>query len=133
MYVYKHINTLYFFLYLIFYMLILLTAVPSASPEIFTAHNLTSTSIQLKWHPPSPESQNGHIQNYTVLVFNMNLTTNTTYMVQQTYFDLVDLHPFSVYECAVAASTAVGLGPFTTWLSFQTNEDRRLCMLISFE
>ena len=105
-------------------MLMLLITVPSGPPEIFTTYNLTSTSIQLKWHLPSHESQNGRIQDYTVLVFNKNLTTNTTYVTDQTYFDLVDLHPFSAYECAVAASTAVGLGPFTTWLMFQTDEDR---------
>lgn len=103
----------------------LLITVPSGSPEMLSTHNLTSTSIQLMWHPPPQESQNGRIQDYTVLVFNKNITTNTTYITQQTHFILVDLHPFSAYECTVAASTAVGLGPFTAWLMFQTDEDGR--------
>ena len=104
-------------------LLILLLSVPSGSPEVFIAHNLTSTSIQLEWQPPLPHTQNGHIKDYTVFVSNKNLTTNNTYVTNQNQFELVDLNPFSAYECAVAASTAVGRGPFTTWLLFQTDED----------
>lgn len=80
-------------------------------------------SIVLRWNPPLPEDRNGPITNYLVSVtvvetgqmFEIN-TTATTYQLFQ-------LTPYTTYTFTIAASTEVGLGPYSTLISVQTPED----------
>ena len=80
-------------------------------------------SIALRWDPPLPEDRNGPITGYLVNVtvvetgemFEINTTLTT--------FGLFFLTPFTTYEFTIAASTEVGLGPFSEVVSVLTPED----------
>ena len=43
-----------------------LFTVPSAAPELYSAKEINSTSVLLKWQPVPPESRNGIITHYTI-------------------------------------------------------------------
>ena len=73
--------------------------------------------------------QNGIIIFYTINVTvadsgeMFQLTSTTTSLTVST------LQPFTTYFCIIAASTSVGMGPFSTVVTFQTPEDGMLlCM-----
>ena len=48
--------------------------------------------------------------------------TTTTYIFNVTQLTVIDLHPYYTYKCSVAAET-VGLGPYSTILTVQLDED----------
>ena len=98
-------------------------AAPSSPPLNFVATPTDSRSIALHWDPPLPEDRNGPITSYLVNVtvietgemFEINTTLTT--------FRLFFLTPFTTYEFVIAASTEVGLGPFSETVSVLTPED----------
>lgn len=84
---------------------------------------ITSTSAILSWYPPRITDHNGIITEYTVrLIKEQNLepvvytTTNNSLMV-------ASLEPYTQYSYTVSASTSQGQGPFSNFVSFQTNQD----------
>ena len=103
--------------------LILIIAAPSTPPLDFVATPTSSRSITLRWDPPLPEDRNGPITNYlinvTVLETQRMFEINTT----MTTHRLFQLTPFTTYSFTIAASTEVGLGPFSATFSVQTPED----------
>ena len=109
----------------IIYVTVLLfsVAAPSSPPLNFLATPTDSRSITLRWDPPLPEHRNGPITSYLVNVtvietgemFEINTTLTT--------FRLFFLTPFTTYEFTIAASTEVGLGPFSETVSVLTPED----------
>ena len=70
--------------------------------------------------------QNGIIILYTINVTvadsgeMFQLTSTTTSLTVST------LQPFTTYFCIIAASTSVGMGPFSTVVTLQTPEDGML-------
>ena len=89
----------------------------------FVATPTSPRSILLRWDPPLPENRNGPITYYLVdvvvmetqMTFEINTTVTTHHLFQLT--------PFTTYSFTIAASTEVGLGPFTSPSSVQTPED----------
>ena len=84
---------------------------PTGAPQSLAAIAVSSSSIRITWSPPAEEQQNGIIRMYHI-----NVTELQTGIVQETvaYGDetikiVNNLHPYYMYECAVAACT-VGLG-----------------------
>ena len=100
-----------------------LSTAPSSPPLDFVATPTDPRSIVLRWDPPLPEDRNGPITNYIVNVtvvetremFEIN-TTSTTFLLD-------GLTPYTTYRFTIAASTEVGLGPFSETLTVQTPED----------
>lgn len=82
----------------------------------------TSTSLTLFWDPPSNESQNGIIRQYVIRIIEDETSTTTTYMTNSSQLTVNDLHPYYTYKCSVAAET-VGVGPYTSVLTVQLDED----------
>ena len=82
--------------------------------------------MELSWKPPPLDQQNGLIQSYTVVVFEVD--TNTTQQIHQDYVQtsivLTGLHPYYTYVVSVAAYT-VGLGPATA-ITTTTEQDGKL-------
>ena len=87
------------------------TAVPGV-PQGIQSFNITSSTISLSWSPPLVLERHGlSIFGYTVRCLTAhsslgysNLNTerpNTTF---------VDLHPFTAYNCCVAANSNNGIG-----------------------
>ena len=76
------------------------------------------------WTPPPEDLQNGIIVDYTV-----NITVTETGESFQHATDgnttllLTGLHPYYTYSITVAASTSIGLGPFTVMYFIRMPED----------
>lgn len=88
----------------------------------FSGSILTPRSAVLSWQAPLLEDRNGIIISYTI-----NLTSLNTGLTQQlisttTNLTLTNLAPFTTYTCIIAASTAIGLGPFSNTINIQTPE-----------
>ena len=69
------------------------------------------TTIVLTWLPPL--QANGVIQGYIVNVTGLTQPElSLTYLPTDTTFTVTSLHPYYLYQCAVAARTSAGSGPF---------------------
>ena len=74
------------------------------------------------WDPPVRQHRNGIITGYFI-----NITTLITREVSQVFtsdsnYTVTFLQPFTAYNLIVAASTAAGIGPFSTVSTIQTLE-----------
>ena len=104
----------------------LFSIVPTSYPQNFVAVASSSRSATVTWDPPPIPQQNGIIILYTINVTvadsgeMFQLTSTTTSLTVST------LQPFTTYFCIIAASTSVGMGPFSTVVTFQTPEDGML-------
>lgn len=76
----------------------------------------------MMYNPPDPDQQNGVIIKY-IVEFGDN-TVSTTDAEVPTSFGLfhriTGATPYTVYYARVAASTSVGTGPFSDWVSART-------------
>ena len=92
---------------------------PSGAPQNFRARDTRRTSITLVWQPPPASQQNGIITNYTVRV---TPTVESQYTVMTTELLLIvsPLLGNSPYTFAVAASTVVGIGPYSSPITAST-------------
>ena len=84
---------------------------------------LTSRNVQLVWNEIPVAEQNGQITNYVVIVYNTRSEQEITHITSIASLTLSSLSPFTTYRCKVAASTSIGMGPNTTELVFETEED----------
>ena len=106
--------------------IIFLSAAPSGPPQSIAVTFVSSTTVELSWQPPPLDQQNGLIQSYTVVVFEVD--TNTTQQIHQDFVQnsivLTGLHPYYTYMVSVAGYT-VGLGPATS-ITTTTEQDGKL-------
>ena len=79
--------------------------------------------ILLHWEPPFPENRNGIIIGYVVNVTRMNSGEISQLMSTTNSVTVSSLSPFTVYVCAIAATTSVGSGPFSDEITVQTLEE----------
>lgn len=84
---------------------------------------LTSNKVQLVWNEIPFTEQNGVVTNYTIIVYDTRSEQETSYTTSTASLTLSTLSPFTTYRCKVTASTSVGMGPYTTELVFETEED----------
>ena len=76
----------------------------------------------MMYSPPTPNQQNGVIISYTV-EFGDNTITTTDYDVPVSFglfHRIRDATPYTVYYARVAASTSVGEGPYSDWVTART-------------
>ena len=101
-----------------------LHTVPSGLPENITAIATDSRTLVVMWTPPPEDLQNGIIVDYTVNItvtetgesFQRTTDGNTTLI-------LTGLHPYYTYSITVAASTSIGIGPYTVVYFIRMPED----------
>ena len=101
-----------------------LHTVPSGFPENITTIATDSRTLAIMWTPPPEDLQNGIIVDYTVNItvtetgesFQHTTDGNTTLL-------LTGLHPYYTYSITVAASTSIGLGPYTVMYFIRMPED----------
>ena len=98
-------------------------AVPSGYPQAFMAQSTSSRSAVLTWDPPNAEDQNGVIVEYTINVTAVETGEEFQFTSNTTIFTITTLRPFTTYLCTIAASTSIGLGPFSTVFTLRTPED----------
>ena len=95
------------------------TIAPSGPPTGLQAES-AANNLTLSWSPPSPNDRNGAITGYQAdcncnrMACSNGETANLSLVVSR-------LVPYTVYNCCVLASTAVGTGPSSCQL-FTTDE-----------
>lgn len=77
----------------------------------------------LRWDPPPPEDRNGPITNYLINVTVVDSGETYDINTTMTTFRLNLLTPFTTYHFTIAASTEVGIGPFSEVVTLLTPED----------
>ena len=90
-----------------------------------TGRAINSTAIIFEWQHPPPAGRNGNITGYSLIVTELITNTTTTYSQSGARIELVvsSLHPYYEYECAIAAETSVGRGPYGTAFIIRTLTD----------
>ena len=96
--------------------------VPSSSPTDLAAIVYSSTEVYLSWSPPPKSERNGVIIEYNISMISTESEEHVHITTIATNISIGSLLPYTTYQCAVAASTSVGQGPFTTYLYFETKE-----------
>ena len=86
---------------------------------------IDATTIFLSWREPPEENRNGIIRQYVVTLETANFE-NITIISTETNITATNLHPYTAYQCSVAAET-VSVGVFTTVRLETTHEAGMLC------
>ena len=81
-------------------------------------------SVALTWSPPDKRARNGIIIGYVVKITSDNSSSLVT---DSQRIDIVSLNPHTLYAFSVAATTAVGTGPFSMHLHVRTEETGEPC------
>ena len=97
--------------------------VPADPPRNPDVEALGPRSILVSWEPPPPLTQNGFIVFYTLILTHNISGQEKMYNSTNTSLTLSGLSPYTWYQCAVAASTAIGRGPFSDLVTIQTPQD----------
>ncbi|XP_073801026.1 protein sidekick-1 isoform X4 [Danio rerio] len=92
-------------------------AAPSVAPQNIQINTLSSTQLEVQWEPPPAETQNGIIQGYKILYWEMD-SQNETERVKilfrpETNMRLKNLTSYTYYMVKLLAFNAAGDGPFS--------------------
>ena len=87
-------------------------------------------SVYLSWRPPSPEYHNGDLTGYNVTFTATNSEEVLTTFSAINSTRITSLYPFTTYTISVAAATSVGIGPYSTAITFMTDEAGRALLLL---
>lgn len=96
---------------------------PSGSPQNLTANNISSRSAILNWNPPLPVHQNGNITAYIINASVVGSGESLQFVSDSTLLELDTLAPYTTYSFVIAASTSVGMGPFSIEVVIETQEE----------
>ena len=83
---------------------------------------VTSNAIRIVWTAPPAPDRNGIIIGYSIQYKTAEATLYTTLIYTLTSYTLANLNEFTKYQVRIAASTNVGLGPFSNIVNISTNE-----------
>ena len=95
---------------------------PSAPPDSVIIDEIDSNSIYLSWTAPPLEYHNGDINGYNVTITATNGEDHLTTFSATNSTRITSLDPFTTYTVRVAAVTDVGIGPYSTAITFMTDE-----------
>lgn len=99
------------------------SAAPSGFPRGVSISTITSESVELLWSPPLLDERNGIITGYWATLTRCDTGSQIQLLSLTTSIIFNMLNPFTSYSVTISASTAIGLGPQSTQLTFSTAED----------
>uniref|UniRef100_A0A4W3JZC4 Receptor-type tyrosine-protein phosphatase S n=1 Tax=Callorhinchus milii TaxID=7868 RepID=A0A4W3JZC4_CALMI len=97
--------------------------VPEGYPHLLDHPNVTTSTIQLGWLPPTLAERNGLISTYTVSYKQTGSPGNPTEVPttsSQTSLTLWSLKPDTSYDIKVRAQTSKGPGPYSPAIQYRT-------------
>ncbi|XP_072916750.1 protein sidekick-1 isoform X1 [Hemitrygon akajei] len=90
-------------------------AVPTRGPQDVSVRPLTATQLEVTWHPPPVEAQNGKIQGYKIYYWERQNQNDTERMrilfLPENTIRLKNLTSYTLYAVSVSAFNAAGDGP----------------------
>jgi len=96
-------------------------SVPGSAPTNFTAIGISSTSVQLRWDPPTKKHRNGEIVLYeTIYHQRVNPTVDWIQNTSDLTMMIDGLDTMTDYIFQIRAYTGVGPGPWSNRLPFRT-------------
>ena len=103
----------------------MLSAVPSGAPVSVMASAVDSRTLRISWSPPPPASRNGIITEYVLSLSVMETGAQSQHRAtgSDSSLSISDLHPDYTYTYTLAATTALGMGPFSNFSSIRMPED----------
>ena len=105
------------------YYIILSIPVPSSPPQTPRGNAMSSTIITLFWDPPPADAQNGIITQYRINITEVETERPILRFSSTTSVNVTSLHPYYTYNCAIAAETIIGAGPYTSVITVVTLQD----------
>ena len=90
---------------------------------------MSSTIITLFWDPPPADEQNGIITQYRINITEVQTGRSFTLFSATTSVNVTSLHPYYTYNCAIAAVTSIGAGPYTSVITVVTLQDGKVTFL----
>ena len=105
---------------------------PSAAPSNITAHNTSSSSINIQWKDVPFWNRNGDITKYTVYFKRVEAPTWQTRQINEPSrrsLQIGQLDLWQKYEIRISAFTIVGEGPQSTPVIVRTDEDSELYLI----
>ena len=99
-----------------------LYAAPSAPPDQVSTTEIHSDSVYLSWRAPLPIHHNGDVIGYNVTYSATNSDAVDSVFSAFNNTVITYLNPFTTYTITVAAVTSAGIGPYSSPLSFVTDE-----------
>lgn len=94
---------------------------PSGAPQYLAVSSKSSDTLTLTWEPPLPSERNGFIQQYTILLEEMETYQVFEFTSNDTSVTAMPLHPYYTYSCEVRAETILP-GPYSDILVVQLDE-----------
>ena len=95
---------------------------PSGPPQSITVHANSARSLYITWNPPAAAEQNGIITSYTINITGVESGEQLQLLSESESANVTGLTPYTTYLCIVAASTAIGPGPFSMQITNKTPE-----------
>ena len=102
---------------------IIVTAVPSSSPQNVTVASVDPASLMVTWQPPPLIDQNGPLTGYAITYQRNGYLDVMNVSVTGTHFTISGLNPFVNYSVSVAAINTDGIGVFSTIISLLSGQD----------
>ena len=133
------LRLLYCFITYINYLFFFFFVVPNSPPVNVRGHNMSSTSILVRWGSVPAEHRNGIIMSYTVTYKELPSGSTNSQKVNaaRTQATLTGLKEYTNYSIAVFAATSKGEGNASEPIIVITGEDSRcnlfivMCLLCS--
>jgi len=83
---------------------------------------MSHEEVTIQWQKPASEHQNGIITSHVIRVTSTDTGVANQFSTNRTLFSISSLKPFTTYTCEVAAITVAGVGPFSTLITFLTDQ-----------
>ena len=98
---------------------------PHSPPRDVQLLNVGKRSADVSWIPPLIQDHNGPLTHYEIQFIQSQLDSvpNVIIMSNNLSISYSDLEEFTNYAVVVAASTNTGIGPFSSPVTFTTQED----------
>ena len=106
----------------VFALILFHSVAPSGPPQNIIAQASSARSVYIAWDPPASEEQNGIIISYIVNITGVETGEQLQLTSQSQSVNITGLMPYTTYLCIVAASTAIGPGPFSAQIIIRTPE-----------
>ena len=103
-----------------------ISPVPSDAPRNFNVTTNGSTTLILKWLPPS--TRNGMIRSYRITILDQTNSTILYFNTTELEFTINNLHSFTRYTCNVSAYT-VAAGPAAS-VTIMTPESGKYLIIV---